>query len=124
MKVLAMAGEKLTQSDVDRWKGQRHILNWYGPAECSSATFCAVDTDNWHSGVIGQIDSQHPTLCWLVDPRNHNKLVPFGAIGEVALEGPGCSDGYIGNSTLTDRVFRKNPKFLTVGHGSETPIAI
>jgi amino acid adenylation domain-containing protein len=47
--------------------------------------------------------------------------VPFGAIGEVALEGPGCADGYIGNSTLTERVFLKNPTFLSLGHGPDRP---
>lgn len=78
---LTLAGENLVQNDVDRWKGKSRITNWYGPAECSSACFCDANADTWHDGVIGRTDSRHPTLSWLVDPRNPNNLVPFGAVG-------------------------------------------
>lgn len=118
LSTLVFAGENLTQQDIDRWKGKsQKIINWYGPAECSVATFCAVDNESWRSGVIGRIDSRHPTLCWLIDPRNYNKLVPFGAVGEIALEGPMCAEGYLGNQTKTDLAFCRDPRFLELGQG-------
>ncbi|EHK21622.1 uncharacterized protein TRIVIDRAFT_52861 [Trichoderma virens Gv29-8] len=118
LSTLVFAGENLTRQDIDRWKGKsQKIINWYGPAECSAATFCAVDDETWRSGVIGRIDSRHPTLCWLIDPRNYNKLVPFGAVGEIALEGPMCAEGYLGNQTKTDLSFCRDPGFLELGQG-------
>ncbi|KAL6811929.1 hypothetical protein J3E69DRAFT_377169 [Trichoderma sp. SZMC 28015] len=118
LSTLVFAGENLTRQDIDRWKGKsQKIINWYGPAECSVATFCAVDNESWRSGVIGRIDSRHPTLCWLIDPRNYNKLVPFGAVGEIALEGPMCAEGYLGNQTKTDLAFCRDPRFLELGQG-------
>ncbi|KAM0262608.1 hypothetical protein ACHAQJ_001653 [Trichoderma viride] len=122
LSTLVFAGENLTRQDINRWRGKsQEIINWYGPAECSAATFCTVDDETWRSGVIGRIDSNHPSLCWLVDPRNYNKLVPFGAVGEIALEGPICAEGYLGNQSKTDHSFRKNPVFLAFGQGINKP---
>ncbi|RFU81918.1 amp-dependent synthetase ligase [Trichoderma arundinaceum] len=122
LSTLVFAGENLVRQDVDRWKGNcRDIINWYGPAECSAATFCAVDDVTWRSGVIGRVDSKHPSLCWLVDPRNSDKLVPLGAVGEIALEGPLCAEGYLGNQIKTDLAFCKDPEFLVFGRGTDQP---
>lgn len=122
LSTLVFAGENLVRQDVDRWKGKsREIINWYGPAECSAATFCAVNDETWHDGVIGRIDSKNPSFCWLVDPRNHNKLVPYGAVGEIALEGSLCAERYLGNQAKTDLSFCKNPTFLGMGYGVNQP---
>jgi amino acid adenylation domain-containing protein len=112
VSTVILAGEKLVSSSVDRWKDYCRVLGWYGPAECASAAFSAPDAKTWYSGVISYIGSKQPSLCWLVDPRNTERLAPYGAIGEIALEGPASSNGYIGNSTLTQSRFRQNPKFL------------
>ncbi|KAJ4389992.1 hypothetical protein N0V93_007465 [Gnomoniopsis smithogilvyi] len=138
VETIVFAGENLTRDDVNRWKDagnlkKRRVLNWYGPAE-HTGTWTTVDVDqdtdpnvkhsSWHNGVIGNINPSQmgpqPTLCWLVDPINHDRLVPFGAIGEIALEGPLCADGYIGNLPLTERQFRCDPEFLTAGHTINT----
>ncbi|KAK5993871.1 Nonribosomal peptide synthetase GRA1 [Cladobotryum mycophilum] len=121
LSVLVLAGENFGKEEVNRWRGKCHVINWYGPAEGSSTSFCAADTDTWYSGVIGRVNSKNPSLCWLIDPRNHNRLVPFGAVGEIALEGPLCAQGYIGNPELTGRVFCKDPSFLSFGQGPEKP---
>ncbi|KAE8555139.1 hypothetical protein EYB25_003687 [Talaromyces marneffei] len=112
VSTVILAGEKLVSSSVDRWKAYSRVFGWYGPAECASAAFIAADTETWYSGVISCIESKQHSLCWLVDPRNPERLAPYGAIGEIALEGPTSSDGYIGNPTLTQNRFRRNPKFL------------
>ncbi|KAL9477702.1 hypothetical protein ACSS6W_007543 [Trichoderma asperelloides] len=118
LSTLVFAGENVTRQDIDRWKGKsQKIINWYGPAECSVATFCAVDDETWRSCVIARIDSRNPTLCWLIDPRDYNKLVPFGAVGEIALEGPMCAEGYLGNQTKTGLSFCRDPRFLELGQG-------
>lgn len=112
VSTVVLAGEKLVSSCVDRWKDYCRVFGWYGPAECASAAFSAADAETWYSGVISNLRSTQPCLCWLVDPRNPERLSPYGAIGEIALEGPTSSDGYIGNSALTQSRFRQMPKFL------------
>lgn len=112
VSTIILAGEKLVSSSVDRWKDYSRVFGWYGPAECASAAFSEPDAKTWYSGVISFMNSKQPSICWLVDPRNTERLAPYGAIGEIALEGPASSDGYIGNPTLTQSRFRRNPKFL------------
>ena len=63
--------------------------------------------------MIGRAKSSTSALCWLVDQKNHNKLVPFGAIGEIALEGLACAECYLGNQSLTEQSFRHHPSFLS-----------
>lgn len=110
--ILILAGEKLVSSSIDRWKGYCRVFGWYGPAECASSAFNAPDAGTWYSGVISHVESKQPSLCWLVDPRNPERLAPYGGIGEIALEGPTSSEGYFGNPTLTQSRFRRSPKFL------------
>jgi amino acid adenylation domain-containing protein len=112
VSAVILAGEKLVSSSVVRWKDYCRVFGWYGPAECASAAFNAVDAKAWYSGVISYVKSKQPSLCWLVDPRNPERLAPYGAVGEIALEGPASSDGYIGIPTLTQSRFRRNPRFL------------
>ncbi|KAF2231590.1 acetyl-CoA synthetase-like protein, partial [Viridothelium virens] len=121
LSTLFLGGENLVQEEVDRWRGRSRILNWYGPCECSAAAFCAADEEGWHNGMIGRSNSSPSTFCWLVNPKNHNKLVPFGAIGEIALEGPACAEKYQGNPELSNRSFCKDPDFLLCGRREGSP---
>ncbi|KAB8269059.1 hypothetical protein BDV30DRAFT_251720 [Aspergillus minisclerotigenes] len=125
LSTLVQAGENLTKEDAKRWSGKCDVINWYGPAECSLASVSPATLPSWYTGVIAGpselIGSQYLPLCWLVDPYNHHRLTPFGAIGEIALEGPGCAVAYIGNPRLTKRMFCENPTFLCHGQkGNET----
>lgn len=118
---LVQAGEMLANEDVNRWSGACRVINWYGPAECSLAAVNPVSLSSWRTGAIARPaagnESPYLPLCWLVDPQNHNRLAPFGAIGEIALEGPTCAVGYIGNPTSTKTSFYSRPNFLSIGPG-------
>ncbi|KAF7591575.1 hypothetical protein BBP40_001323 [Aspergillus hancockii] len=115
---LCVGGENSIKEDIDRWKGRCQVINFYGPAEFCNATVTLAHLDTWHSGVIGHISSKNPGCVWLVDPNNYNRLVPFGAVGEIALEGPPMAECYMSNATLTDERFLKDPDFL---HAVKTP---
>ncbi|KAG6233967.1 D-lysergyl-peptide-synthetase subunit 1 [Claviceps purpurea] len=41
-------------------------------------------------------------VVWIVDPKDHEKLLPAGAIGELAIEGPVVARGYIHDVTCLD----------------------
>ncbi|CAJ2499769.1 Uu.00g026220.m01.CDS01 [Anthostomella pinea] len=120
VSILVLSGENVTKDAVDRWKTHKcQVLNWYGSVE-NTGTICDAGGDDWYTGVVARISLKQPVLCWLIDPRNHDRLVPFGAVGEIAHEGPLSAVGYVGNETLTVQKFRNNPIFLTSGHGSTT----
>ncbi|KAI6543835.1 NRPS [Pyricularia oryzae] len=116
LRTLVLSGENLAGEDVRRWKGTCPVLNWYGPAEHPATVLTASD-ESWYTGVIGQVGSRQPALCWLVDPEHPDRLVPFGTVGEIALEGPLGADGYVANDAMTRQRFRETPRFLAAGHG-------
>ncbi|CAI7609080.1 unnamed protein product [Penicillium viridicatum] len=118
LSTIVMGGENVLQGDVERWKGSCAVRNWYGPAEFPAVTVYPADEPNWSSGVIAHIDL---CRCWLVDPQNHQRLVPFGAIGEIVVQGPARATGYVGNASLTDKHFYQNPTFLSRGFGTTRP---
>lgn len=113
LNTLCFVGEKLVEDEVARWKGKCRLLNWYGPSENSTAAFSAADDEAWCSGGIGRSSSSASSRCWLVHPKNYNHLVPWGAIGEIAIEGPARAECYLGNRDLTEQSFRNDPSFLS-----------
>jgi amino acid adenylation domain-containing protein len=111
LNTLGFGGEILVEDEVARWKGKIRLLNWYGPCENSTATFSAADDEAWRSGVIGRSNSSASSRCWLVNPKNYNNLVPWGAIGEIAIEGTARAECYLENCDLTTP--RRNQIYLT-----------
>lgn len=48
---------------------------------------------------------------WIVDPQNHNVLMPIGAVGELVVEGPIVAREYLKNPELSERLFIANPQW-------------
>ncbi|KAI4100225.1 MAG: hypothetical protein L6R37_005597 [Teloschistes peruensis] len=106
LKVLGLVGEVMTQENLTTWSNLR-LINGYGPAECSVCAVVNSDlTTNKEITLIGYGVGSRP---WLVDPENHNRLVPPGCIGELVLEGPTLARGYLGDPERTSESFIQNP---------------
>ncbi|KAB8252355.1 hypothetical protein BDV35DRAFT_404997 [Aspergillus flavus] len=104
LDVLILGGEPMSPADAEHWASRNVVLmNAYGPAECSVNTTvqpCAA-------ACPGNIGFTTGAACWVVDPMNHNQLVPIGGIGELLVQGPIVGRGYLNNPTLTKASFVK-----------------
>ncbi|KAF7597027.1 hypothetical protein BBP40_011393 [Aspergillus hancockii] len=95
VKTLLVGGEALSQSDIETWSHHVRMIQIYGPAECCicvTSIFVTPATED--PRIIG---NGKGALCWVVDPRDHTKLAPVGAIGELVIEGPIVGRGYVGD---------------------------
>ncbi|KAH7122777.1 hypothetical protein B0J11DRAFT_608385 [Dendryphion nanum] len=107
LKRLILGGELLTQDNVQRWAPVADLIISYGMTECSihcvDAVPLTVDSD--------PADLGRPSGChmWIVDPEDHNKLAPIGAVGELVIEGRMVSRGYLGDKAKTDAAFVNDP---------------
>lgn len=110
VKTLSLVGEAMSRTHLSTWANQVNLVNGYGPSECSvSAVINSSMSADTHPANIGRpIDR-----CWVVDPHNHDRLVPIGAVGELLVEGVTLSRGYLNEPEKTAEVFIKNPKWAS-----------
>ena len=106
LKTLLLMGEVMSQEHISTWSSVQ-LVNGYGPAECSVAAVANADVRL----------TKEPTLigrglgvrCWLVDPDNHNRLLPPGCVAELVIEGPTLARGYLNDPEKTRDAFIENP---------------
>lgn len=108
LKTLILGGEAMSQSHVATWADKVNLVNAYGPSECA-----VVATVNPHISRSSNPANLGRGLgrCWIVDPRNHDRLAPVGSVGELLVEGPTLSAGYVRNDAKTREVFVENPRW-------------
>ncbi|KAF2706198.1 nonribosomal peptide synthetase 6 [Pleomassaria siparia CBS 279.74] len=109
---IALGGEGVSASDAATWGKETKVVNAYGPSEC---TVGATINDNVGAKPYITMGKGKGCAIWLVDPTNHNKLVPVGAVGELLIEGPIVGIGYLNNPAKTKEVFIEDPEFLLAG---------
>ncbi|KAL8776458.1 MAG: hypothetical protein Q9194_003134 [Teloschistes cf. exilis] len=109
LKRLACGGEAFRQEIVQRWRGRIELINQYGIAESGTIAVRHLDQDGLASR-IETVGHTLPTLCGvLVDPEDHDRLVPIGAIGELMVTGTTISRGYINSEAKNRTSFISNP---------------
>ncbi|EAQ90170.1 hypothetical protein CHGG_06789 [Chaetomium globosum CBS 148.51] len=108
LKTLILGGEAMAQTHLATWADKVSLVNAYGPSECA-----VVATVNSHMRPSSNPANLGRCLgrCWIVDPQNHNRLAPLGSIGELLVEGPTLSAGYLKNELKTREVFIENPRW-------------
>ncbi|KAF4539218.1 Nonribosomal peptide synthase protein [Lasiodiplodia theobromae] len=109
LKTLVLGGEAMASSDR-AWSNVVRLQNAYGPSECSVASVLNphVTATSEHACIGKGVGS----ICWIVDPHNHNALAPVGCVGELLLESPGLSRGYLKEPKKTADVFIDSPAWL------------
>ncbi|KAL8703011.1 MAG: hypothetical protein Q9201_003811 [Fulgogasparrea decipioides] len=114
LRVLGLVGEVMSQENLSTWSSIK-LINGYGPAECSVAAAANSDlTINKEVTLIGYGIGAQP---WLVDPEDHNRLVPPGCAGELVLEGPTVARGYLRDAERTAQSFIEDPDWAVSSDG-------
>lgn len=115
LEVLGLGGEAISAGDAAAWSRNTKVINAYGPSECTVG--CAVNGD-----VGAESEKPHVSIgrgvggtLWIVDPSNHHKLMPIGAVGELLVEGPIVGPGYLNDPERTAMAFINDPKWLVAG---------
>ncbi|KAH8586613.1 hypothetical protein B0O99DRAFT_695320 [Bisporella sp. PMI_857] len=108
LKTLNLGGEALTKENIATWAKHVHLLNVYGPSETSNYVSTSV-TDIAQPANLGRADGLN---VWLVDVYNSNRLAPIGCIGELYVEGPTLSRGYLNDPAKTEESFIINPPWI------------
>ncbi|PWY81945.1 nonribosomal peptide synthase Pes1 [Aspergillus heteromorphus CBS 117.55] len=111
LKTLVCGGEKMSREVITKWAHRVNLMNGYGPTE--TTIFAVINTDVASNPDPACIGYGIPcTLTWVVDPDDHNKLTPLGAVGELALEGPALAREYLKNPTKTAEAFVDEPTWI------------
>ena len=118
IKTLVLGGEALQKSDISPWISNGVCtLNAYRPAECCIATSTHIMNDEQDSRVFGSADS---AFYWIVDPDDHHKLLPIGAVGELLIDGPIVGRGYINDPVKTATSFVASPTWCQTFPGADS----
>ena len=126
LKVLVTGGEAMSTGHIKKWSGKvsseedrveyRMLLNAYGLSETSVIATTSLKVNN--RGEIlnddtGNIGFATGSRCWIVHPRNHDKLMPIGSVGELVVEGKITARGYLRDEQKTAKAFISKPAWAT-----------
>ncbi|KAG8631699.1 hypothetical protein KVT40_000839 [Elsinoe batatas] len=110
LRVLILGGERLQRVHRDQWADKVVLLNGYGPSEIAIASHVKQVKPGDDPSNLGW---SHGCHTWITRPDDPQRLQPVGAIGEILLEGPNLTCGYLNNSLQTEKAFVTNPSWAS-----------
>lgn len=108
LRIVVLAGEKLTADLVDRSKQKNHqleIVNEYGPTEGTVVTTYARSLKASQKITIGKPVAN--TKVYIMS--DEGRIQPIGVPGELWIGGKGVARGYLNRPDLTESKFIDNP---------------
>lgn len=92
LDIVCVGGEPMSNDLLMEWGSHVRLINQYGMGE--AATFCAYNDDPKpnQSAVVGKSGSG---AIWIANPASPERPVPIGSVGEILIEGPHLSRGYL-----------------------------
>lgn len=114
LTALGLGGEASAPRDVNMWGRETRIVIGYGPCECTIG--CTVNSSAATGRDYISIGPGNGASMWIVDPNDHEALVPVGAVGELLVEGPIVGQGYLNDDEKTAAAFIHDPSWLVAGH--------
>ncbi|GLB06627.1 nonribosomal peptide synthase [Aspergillus tubingensis] len=110
LKTVISGGEALTRHVASRWASHVTLINAYGPAETIICAAGSVVEGSWTPGTVGPVLGG---AAWVTAPSDPTRLVPLGAVGELIIEGPIVTRGYLNSPELTQAGYIDPPEWLT-----------
>ncbi|KAH0428043.1 nonribosomal peptide [Colletotrichum camelliae] len=111
LKTVCMGGEAMAIDNIETWASRVQLINAYGPCEGSVCTVARMSNVEFLVGdSIGHGLNSH---IWIVDPDDHERLLPIGSIGEILIAGPSVARGYLGDPEKTSKSFITNPSWTS-----------
>ncbi|KAJ4315639.1 hypothetical protein N0V94_005836 [Neodidymelliopsis sp. IMI 364377] len=107
LRTVILIGECMTERNIENWAQKVHLINTYGPTECS--VISTVTTRVGPTSNRANIGSALGCFVWIVDRDCHDKLAPVGTVGELLIEGPILGREYFDDSARTDAAFIHGP---------------
>jgi amino acid adenylation domain-containing protein len=105
LQYLVVGGEACPPALVDEWSKRMHVINAYGPTEC---TVCATMSESLHGRASVPIGKPIAgTRVYVLDDMLQH--APIGAAGEIYVAGAGLARGYLNRPTLTAERFVADP---------------
>lgn len=105
-RTLVLVGEAMTRQDVATWSHLKRFMNGYGPSECCVCASVNIMTPQSDTSNIGRAVGARN---WIVNPDDHNRLVPIGCVGELVVEGHTLARGYLNDQIKTEASFITDP---------------
>ncbi|OTA60874.1 acetyl-CoA synthetase-like protein [Hypoxylon sp. EC38] len=115
LRTIVLGGEKLSPTDTAKWASHVRVVNLYGASECS---IMSIQSTTGDSSPLQTTDHTTGSSSWIVDPNDHDKLLPVGVVGELLVEGPIVGRGYIDNLEKTATTFIQPPTWLREFRGN------
>lgn len=112
VKTVVLGGETMSQAEIATWAHRVKLITAYGPAECSVFSTVQSSFDKSPNLDPANIGTGTGGICWITDASNPNKLASVGAVGELLVEGPIVSQGYLNDEERTHSVFIESPLWL------------
>ena len=113
IRTIVFGGEALHIKDVEPWWGHVEIVSLYGPCECTPNSTIVCNPRTLKE--VTTMGKGVGLVTWVVDPEDHNILLPVGEPGELLLEGPLVGHGYLDSAVQTAASFIKDPHWLVRG---------
>lgn len=114
LKTIAIGGENLKKSDIDRWADNLHLIQCYGPTE--TTIICIIRPHMATTTEPTDLGKAAGAIMWIAHPKDHNRLIPIGCVGELLIEGPILARGYLDDPQKTAAAFVDNPTWVTPGN--------
>jgi non-ribosomal peptide synthetase component F len=93
VKWMTLGGEALSREAMNIWADHVNLIQAYGPAE--AGVDCTVRQNVKEEDSPNTLGRPIASSIWIVNPEDHNHLVPIGTEGELLIEGPIVARGYL-----------------------------
>lgn len=113
LETLIVGGEPIGQDVIDIWSRDVSLINIYGPTE--TCIFCSAVEIEPNAPDAKSIGRCLNSRSWVVDPDNHERLAPVGAVGELLVDGRILAKGYLCDQDKTATSFVKHCDWLKTG---------